>query len=217
MRRFRHLRSTLLAVLVPVIGLGACSQGASAVGQPTTAPPVSVTTPPAAPSPTPTSTPTPPPPPAPAVPTLGPAGFGALHLGMTKVEAVGTGLTTGTTTAGKGACGGTGDGYLRGTPNPGGADDLAGRLFFSAQTGRLVAMYAFAGVKTPQGLELGSTHGELIAAYSDWDPLPVPGSATDGRGGAAVPGNPDAHYRIVVSKNKVIQLSLDSNSQDCYE
>jgi hypothetical protein len=40
---------------------------------------------------------------------------------------------------------------------------------------------------------------------------------TNGRGGVDVPGNEEAHYRIVVRDHTVTQLSLDSDQQDCYE
>jgi hypothetical protein len=134
---------------------------------------------------------------------------------MTRSEAMGTGLSAGTTT-GTGSCGGSGDGFLGGAPAPGGPN-LYGQLFFSASTGRLVAIYAYPGVQTPQGVELGSSFAQMHAAYPDWNPVPVPGSSTDGRGGVKVPGNPNAHFRIVVAAGTVVQLSLDDNHQDCYE
>jgi hypothetical protein len=51
----------------------------------------------------------------------------------------------------------------------------------------------------------------------DYQHMQFPDKPTDGRGPATVPGNPNAHYRIVVSNAKIVQLSLDSNDQDCYE
>lgn len=100
-----------------------------------------------------------------------------------------------------------------GATNAEGAD-VSGMLVFSQNTGRLVAIYAYPGVKTPQGIGVGSTYDEVHAAYPAWKPIgPDP---TSGRGGVVVPGNPDASYRIVVLDDRVTQLSLDSH-QDCYE
>ena len=143
---------------------------------------------------------------------LGPTGYGALSLGMTKAEAQATGLTTGITTSGKGNCG-AGDGYLAGTPTP---SDVAlpGRLYFSATTDRLVAIHAFRDVTTPQGIRLGSSYAQLHAAYPTWRAIGP--DSTYGRGGVAVPGNPHAHYRIVANGKVVVELSLDSDAQDCY-
>jgi hypothetical protein len=146
-------------------------------------------------------------------PHLGPTGFGAVRLGMTKAEARATGLTVGTTDDPRGTCGGPGDGHLRAAADPEGPS-LEGRLFFSATTGRLVAIYSVRGVTTPEGIGLGSSYDQLHKAYPRWQGI---GNATSGRGGAAVRGNSGAHYRIVVQDSRVLQLSLDSSSQDCYE
>lgn len=206
MRRFRCVRMTLLALLLPMVGLFACNEDGSTVGQPTAAPSAGATQSLA-------TVPTSPP----AMPLLGPNGFGALGLGMTRTEAIATGLTTGTVAADTGQCGGPSDGVLAGSPVAQDETDVAGRLFFSASTGRLVAIYAFPGIKTPEGIGLGSTYERMHAVYPDWNPVPFGDSDTDGRGGVAVPGNSDAHYRIVVSDGKIVELSLDSNDQDCYE
>ena len=74
---------------------------------------------------------------------------------MTKSQALGTGMTAGMVTTTGGTCGGPEDGSLFDvTPNPDDTD-VAGRLFFSATTDSLVAIYAAAGVATPQGISLG--------------------------------------------------------------
>ncbi len=155
---------------------------------------------------------------------LGPQGYGRptpVTLGMTKAEALATRQTTGTSNTPEGACGGPGDGSLMGSPVPTGTSQslppFKGRLFFD-NAGILVAIYAFEGIKTPEGITLGSTYDELHAAYPTWHQVTEStGDPTNGRGGVAVPGNPNAHYRIVVVDHKVVELSLDSNQQDCYE
>ena len=145
---------------------------------------------------------------------LGLTGYGALSLGMTQAEAQATGLTAGITTSGKGNCGGPGDGYLAGSPTP---SDVAipGQLVFSARRGRLVAIDPFGDVTTPQGIRLDSSYAQLHAAYPMWRAIGP--DSTYGRGGVAVPGNPHAHYRIVANGKVVVELSLASDAQDCYE
>jgi len=135
-----------------------------------------------------------------------------LKLGATKAEAKATGLTDGISTSNKGKCGDTGDGWLKAGGQPD-EDSVAGMLFFSANTGKLVAIYASGEVATPEGIKLGSTIAELKAAFGDWGSE----DGTEGRGYEKVKGNSKASYRIVVNNGIVIELSLDSQTQDCYE
>jgi hypothetical protein len=138
---------------------------------------------------------------------------------MTKPEALATGLASDVSGT-KGSCGtqtGTkADGRLAGAPAPG--DEAFGLLFFSATTNKLVAIYAYSGVTTPEGIGLGSTVDELKAAYPSWGTGPDDeGDGPDeGRGYVELPGG-KATYRIVVNDGKVAELSLDSIDQDCYE
>jgi hypothetical protein len=194
----RRISIVILAVLAAG-GLGACTS-TPPVAAPPTGPATSPGTPPAAPTTTP-----------PAPPQLGPTGYGSLQLGLAKSAAANLAIQASADPSGQ--CGGSGDGYLPGSPLPDG-QSLDGRLFFSGSTNKLVAIYAYMGVLTPQGITVGSTYAQLHAAYPAWHGLFEP---TSGRGGVAVPGNPNAHYRIVVSNQKVVQLSLDANDQDCYE
>lgn len=147
---------------------------------------------------------------------LGPFGYGALALGMTKDAAIATGLTTDIDTGTPGGCGAAGDGQLAGAP-PLDYSDLQGWLVFQSGSGGLVAIYAFDGVETPEGIKIGSTRAEVVAAYPTFETFSGVDGEEDGRGGVAVPGNPDAHYRIVIVDGKVFQLSLDANNQACYE
>ena len=209
MRRSTHVCVGMLAVLVA--GLGACARGGQQVGQSSTTSPASsvLASPPAGSVSESPST-------SQELPRLGPSGYGALSLGMTKAGALATGLTTAMTALGEGGCGAPVDGYLVGSPNTDGVA-LPGRLFFSNRTGRLVAIYAFPGVKTPEGIGLGSTYEQLHAAYPGWAPMDSNPGTIDGRASVLAPGNANAHYRIVVANSKVTEISLDSNQQDCYE
>jgi hypothetical protein len=134
---------------------------------------------------------------------------------MTKRQAEATGLTRGVDPSIKASCGmDAKDGLLRYVDSYDN-DAHTGWLVFSGTTGHLVAIYAYPGVKTPEGIGLGSSYADLHRAYPSWQSYS--GDHTNGRGGAPVPGNPKAHYRIVVSEHKVIELSLDGDDQDCYE
>ena len=88
---------------------------------------------------------------------------------------------------------------------------------FNSTTGKLVAIYAFPGMSTPEGIHIGSSYTDLHRAYPAWEPLGVSPPQTDGRGLAPAPGNSKAHYRISVRDHQEIQLSLDANDQHCYE
>jgi hypothetical protein len=203
MRGFGWLGIGLAAVLV----MAGCETGGEGVQpQPTTASSTVTTAPSPTPTPTPGKT-------APPGLRLGPDGFGALKMGMTKAEAVATGLTEGTT-PGKGTCGAN-EGHLLGTAAaPVAPTQHAGWLVFSSTTDGLVAVYAYPGIATPEGVGLGSSYADVHAAYPDWKPIAEEG--TDGRGHARVPGAGEGSYRIVIRDGVVIELSLDVR-QDCYE
>ncbi len=146
--------------------------------------------------------------PSPTQIPLGPSGWGQLTLGMTVKQAEATGMMT----------------KMSGSPGPGcdssthllgtvvGPTPESGVLFFSADMG-LIAIYAYPGLKTPEGIELGSTYQDVHSAYPDWHGL----EGTSGRGYAKATGN--ASYRIVIdgSTKKVVELDVQLNDQDCYE
>ncbi|MEU8000151.1 hypothetical protein AB0B66_03090 [Catellatospora sp. NPDC049111] len=140
---------------------------------------------------------------------LGPAGYGALRLGMTPAQAAATKLIT--TPAGE-KTGCWTYAHLIGSGKTG-QDDIDGRLFFSEKLG-LAAIYAYPGVETPEGITVGSAVDEVRRAYPSWEAV---GGEAEGRGYVKVPGNDAAVYRIEVDKGKVIQLSLQLGNQDCYE
>lgn len=155
-----------------------------------------------------------------ALPTLDAAGYGALKLGMTKAEAAATGLAVGISGT-EGSCGDTSDGTLAGAPTAEPTAEVSyvrGNLFFSADTGKLVVISAYGPVATPEGIKVGSTVAQLKAAYPSWsgEPDDAGNPSDSGRGYVELPGG-KASYRIVTDSGSVVELSLDSADQDCYE
>jgi hypothetical protein len=149
-----------------------------------------------------------------AVATLGPDGYAGLTLGMSKTQALATGVTTGISDT-SGTCGADGDGRLQGAL-PADSSDLDGKLFFSINTGKLVIIGATSSIATPQGVHLGSSVKDVKKAYPKWK-----GSEGDegdaGLGFIKVPGNPQAVYRIYIDAGQVMELTLQANDQDCAE
>jgi hypothetical protein len=136
---------------------------------------------------------------------------------MTKKQAEATGLTRGVDPSGQSYCGmDYKDGLLRYVSSAKN-DSHTGALVFSSLTGRLVAIYAYPGVRTPEGIEVGSSYAELHRIYPSWQGVGGREPTVNGRGAVAVPGNPKAHYRIEIGRGKVLQLSVESNGGGCYE
>lgn len=141
--------------------------------------------------------------------TLGPDGVGALKLGMTRTQAEATGLVA----------------PFKNEPNSdvclwrsrlvgaglAGAPDAGGLVLHSERLG-VATIDAYAGMKTPEGIGLGSSVAAVGRAY--------PGFTVTtglGRGYAKVPGNSKAVYRIGVNNGVVDELTLQFSDQDCYE
>jgi hypothetical protein len=136
---------------------------------------------------------------------------------MTKKQAEATGLTRGVDPNGESFCGmDYKDGLLRYVASAKN-DSHTGALVFSSSTGRLVSIYAYPGVRTPEGLEVGSSYAELHRIYPSWQGVGSQDPTRSGRGGVPVPGNPKAFYRIALGNHKVLQLSIDANDRGCYE
>jgi hypothetical protein len=144
--------------------------------------------------------------------TLGPDGYGALKLGLTKEQASATGLAVQISQDPTGGCGDDSDGWLKGAATPT-ENSVAGRLFFSTSSNKLVAIYAYGEVATPEGLHVGSTASDLRAAYPSW----TGDENADGIGSIPIPGNDKAQYRIDIEDKVLVELSLDATDQDCYE
>ncbi|MBG0814604.1 hypothetical protein [Planomonospora sp. ID82291] len=130
---------------------------------------------------------------------FGPSGFGGVRLGMSAKKARSTKKIV--YVLGSGACTGW---DLK--AYPGGADDVG--LYISRRHG-VAVIAAPKGVKTPQGVTIGSTGKRLKKAY------PGIRRAANGYSTVTVPGNPKADYLFQLSRGKVSEMILALKDQDC--
>ncbi|GIF47678.1 hypothetical protein DFJ67_6570 [Asanoa ferruginea] len=131
---------------------------------------------------------------------LGPAGYGALKIGMTEKQAKATGMLTPFTNSGCRIA------YLRGFPQGKGA------VFVSPTLG-LIAINAWGTMKTPEGVRVGTSTAEMRRIYPKRQ-------FVDGDGDyekVFVKVSNQAVYRIAVNGGKVTELTLQHAHQDCYE
>ena len=134
-------------------------------------------------------------------PTLGPYGYGAVKLGMTVKQAEATGDVV-KKMPGGGGCSGW---DLKTFPTP---KDSVG-IYISPRVG-LAAIFAAKGMKTPEGIKIGSTAKQLKAAY--------PHIKKDFHGYYVIKisGNKKAYYSFGVTHGKVTESSIALNKQDCF-
>ena len=140
--------------------------------------------------------------PPPRTGTIGPEGYGAIKLGMTWKE----GLATGEVAVARGA----GTEWCRSfrlLPETSTTED---DVVVSDRLG--VAGIFFKGLmRTPEGIGLGSTATELLAAYPDAD-MAYNGSYT-----IPVPGYPDRQYYAAPEiDDRMAEMTLELIDQDCY-
>ncbi|MFT4110118.1 hypothetical protein [Propionicimonas sp.] len=204
MQHSRSLTSLGAAALAVVLG-GCVLLSPGSVTSPSAGATVVPTSPPPSATPTPSTSTS-------APPALGPKGYGTLTLRMTKAKARATGLATGITGR-KGSCGASSDGRLVGA-QPRDTDDLAGKLFFSENTGTLVIIGAMPGLATPEGIQLGSSTAQVKAAYPKWN---GDKKGMNGVGYVLAPGSRTSYYRIAVLDGGVTELTLQDVDQDCAE
>ncbi|SCE87760.1 hypothetical protein, partial [Micromonospora mirobrigensis] len=131
-----------------------------------------------------------------------PDGLGELKLGMTKKQALATGMIKSFQEKPAGSsCPSIAE--LKGT---------GGSVWWSTKLGVVVISPA-SGVETVQGLHVGSSRDDVVRVYPEWA---VSGD-DNGRLNVAVPGNPDARFRIEMANQKVTSIALQDAKQDCYE
>lgn len=129
---------------------------------------------------------------------LGPYGYGSVKLGMSAKDARATGKIT---LKRKDMCSGW---DLKAHPT--GRDSVG--MYISKNVG-VALIFATKGMKTPEGIGLGSTKKQLKAAY------PHLKTAASGYPYTEVPGNKKAYYSFLLSKGKVYELALGLTTQDC--
>ncbi|WP_433252646.1 hypothetical protein ACQPYK_23280 [Streptosporangium sp. CA-135522] len=134
-------------------------------------------------------------------PTLGPHGYGAVTFGMTVKQATTTGDVV-KKLPGNGGCSGW---DLKKFPTP---KDSVG-IYISPKVG-LAAIFAAKGMKTPEGIKIGSTVEQVKAAY------PRIRKDVHGLYVITVPGNKEAYYTFGVTHGKVTEYGIALNKQDCF-
>ncbi|GAA3466167.1 hypothetical protein [Nonomuraea roseola] len=130
---------------------------------------------------------------------LGPFGYGGVKLGMSAKTARATGKIVAKTN--DGGCSGW---DLKAHPT---GENAVG-MFISKKRG-VAVIFAAKGVKTPQGIGLGSTTKQLKRAY------PRLKTSASGYPYVSVEGNPKAYYSFLVSRGRVYEMALGLNTQDC--
>ncbi|MBF8192892.1 hypothetical protein ITP53_45895 [Nonomuraea sp. K274] len=133
---------------------------------------------------------------------LGPYGYGKVKLGMSAKKTKATGRVVLKMPVGEGTCSGW---DLKAYPT--GKNSVG--LYISKRRG-VAVIFAPKGVRTPEGIGIGSTMKQIKKAY------PGLKTAASGFPYVSVPGNPTAYYAFFASKQgEIEELSLGLDTQDC--
>ena len=194
----------LLTACQPEHQSGDAAPAGSARPQPSPSTIVETSSPPAAQSPSATRTSTTSKPTA----VLGPNGFGALRLGMTRRQAEATGLVDNVDPKADSGC--------ESTKLLGGGS-TSGTVLFNGAAGIVAITAEGPDIKTPEGIHVGSSGADMRRAYPTWRPLSDP-DPDNARGYADAPGsNNKAEYNITVRAGTIYYLFLQAKPHYCYE
>lgn len=130
---------------------------------------------------------------------LGPAGYGALKLGMKPDQAQATGLITIERPPPEDF--GCGAFKLKKFPDGSGG-------YVSARLG-VASIFASGDMSTPEHIKVGSTLAQVKQAYPALETGPNSSFVK-------VPGNEDAVYSFLIDNGRVTELVLDLAKQDCH-
>lgn len=139
---------------------------------------------------------------------IGPTGLGTLKIGMTVSQAKATGLITNY----EAYDGPEGCGYSKLK----GAGGSAGAVTHSPQLG-VVAIQGYGKMHTPEGIGLGDTLDEVKQTYSDFEASDVDETERTGDGRAWAHAAGKVNYRFTFDNDKLTELGLEHQNQDCYE
>lgn len=127
-------------------------------------------------------------------PVLGPDGYGEVRLGMSWEEAVAAGEMTADRVPANASC-------ARGTLNDGGSVDI------SKKHG-VVAIWLGGDMRTAEGIHMGSSKQDVLAAYPDGD--------HNIHQHWTVPVSDTAEYQVAMPEGVVKEFLLADLKQDCF-
>lgn len=196
---------TLIAAVtlggIALVGCSSTSVGAGSSSAPTMSATSAVTTTVASPVPSTSSAPPGTATKTPAAAAFGPDGFGALKLGMSRADALATGLITDAPAA-EGGCAGH---KYKAHQVPENSYPVG-----ISSTKGLSTLYAVGGMRTPEGIHLGSTKEQVTKAYPG-----IVHNVNDYR--VKVPGNAKAFYSMGFDQSgKLSTLGLAIDGQECF-